>query len=104
MFSRHPSTILWLLELLYIFSNKFVLIDAYRADKNLKTDFSEITDLLVKNCASVLKGDLNVEFEKDYSLIFCFPPSVHEYVKAFELASKQDNDGERLSEILYGHD
>lgn len=36
----------------------------------------------------ILSGDLRVEFEKDYCLVFVFPPSVHEYVKSFELASK----------------
>ena len=51
------------------------------------------------NSSMILSGDLRVEFEKDYSLIFCFPPSVHEYVKSFELASKQE-DGMRLTEIL----
>lgn len=33
-----------------------------------------------------MNGELNVQFEKDYSLIFCFPPSVHEYIKAFDLS------------------
>ncbi len=47
----------------------------------------------------ILSGDLRVEFDKGYSLVFCFPPSVHEYIKSFELASKQE-DGIRLTEIL----
>ena len=39
IYSRHPSTILWLLEIINIFSNKFVPIDAYREDKGLKNEF-----------------------------------------------------------------
>lgn len=35
------------MEILYIFSNKYVPIDAYWDDKNLKNDFTELTDLLV---------------------------------------------------------
>lgn len=97
--SWHPSTILWLLEILNIFSNKFVPIDAYRVDKALKNEFTELTNTIVTNSAMILSGDLWVEFEKDYSLVFCFPPSVHEYVKSFELASKQE-DGVWLTEIL----
>jgi len=39
IYSRHPSTILWLMEIQNIFSNKFVPIDAYRMDKGLKMEF-----------------------------------------------------------------
>lgn len=99
VYSRHPSTILWLLEILNIFSNKFVPIDAYWVDKGLKNEFVELTNTIVLNATLILSGDLRVEFEKDYSLVFCLPPSVHEYVKSFELASKQE-DGIRLTEIL----
>lgn len=88
MHSRHPASIIWLLEILYIFSNKYVPIDAYRDDKNLKNEFAELTEHLVKNCAAVLSGDLNIQFDKNYSLIFCLPPSVHEYIKSFELARR----------------
>lgn len=47
MYSWHPASIIWLMEILYIFSNKYVPIDAYWDDKNLKNDFTELTDLLV---------------------------------------------------------
>lgn len=104
MYSRHPPSIIWLLEILYIFSNKYVPIDAYRDDKNLKNEFTELTDHLVQNCALVLSGELNVQFEKDYSLVFCFPPSVHEYIKAYDLSQRQENEGERLSKILNWHE
>lgn len=90
------------MEIVYIFSIKFTPADAYRNDKKLKKDYQECTHILVENATSVLSEELNVEFDKGYSLVFVFPPSVHEFIKAFELSEQEEKQKRSLSSTMSG--
>ena len=102
--SRHPLTICWLLEILYIFSNKFTLGEAYRIDKKLKKEYQELTLCLVEHCAAVLNNSINISFDKNYNLKVVFPPSVHEFIKAFEQANEAQDINEFHATAMTGKD
>ena len=100
--SRHPLTICWLLEILYIFSNKFMVAEAYRLDKKLRKEYQDLTTSLIEHCSAVLNNSINISFDKNYNLKVVFPPSVHEFIKAFEQANEVEETKEHIPSAMTG--
>ena len=42
MYSKHPVTVCWLLEILHILSIKFSPADAYKNDQKLKKEYLDL--------------------------------------------------------------
>lgn len=42
MISKHPSTICWLLEIMFILSAKFNANDAYKQENKLRKEYNDI--------------------------------------------------------------
>ncbi len=40
--SKHPSTVCWLLEILFILSAKFTANDAYKQETKLRKEYNEL--------------------------------------------------------------
>lgn len=84
-YSRHPSTICWMMEVLYIISSKFSPKSAYKEVKKLKKDYQDIMQMLTENAARIISNDLNISFGTDYGLEFVYPPSMYEHLKAWSV-------------------
>jgi len=82
-YSRHPTTICWMMEILFIISSKFTPKNAYKVEKKLKKDFQDIMQMLTENAARIISNDLNIGFSQDYCLTFVYPPTMYEHLKAW---------------------
>jgi hypothetical protein len=58
--SKHPSTVCWLLEILFILSTKFTASDAYKLDSKLRKDYQDVLTALLSNTAAILSDTFNV--------------------------------------------
>jgi hypothetical protein len=65
-YSRHPTTICWMMETLYIVSQKFSPKEAYVVEKKLKKDYQDLMQILTENVARIISTDLNIGFSDDY--------------------------------------
>lgn len=95
-YSRHPTTICWMLDILYIISSKFSPTNAYKSVKKIKKEYQDIMQMLTENAARIISNDLNIDFAQDYLLDFVYPPSVYEHLRAWTvlipLADKEVKD------------
>lgn len=58
--SKHPLTISWLLEILYILSAKFNASSVYKNDKKLRSEYNELVNQLLTNTAQILSDSFNI--------------------------------------------
>ena len=58
--SKHPSTVCWLLEIMYILSTKFTANDAYKQESKLRKDFQDLLTHLLTSTAAILSDSFNV--------------------------------------------
>jgi hypothetical protein len=65
-YSRHPTTICWMMETLHILSQKFSPKEAYNADKKIKKDYQDLMQTLTENTARIISDDLNIGFAPNY--------------------------------------
>ena len=95
-YSRHPTTIWWMLDVLYIISSKFSPKSAYKSVKKIKKEYQDIMQILTENAARIVSNDLNIDFAQDYLLDFVYPPSVYEHLRAWTvlipMADKEVNE------------
>eukprot|EP00349_Pseudokeronopsis_sp_Brazil_P001936 CAMPEP_0202959044 /NCGR_PEP_ID=MMETSP1396-20130829/3308_1 /ASSEMBLY_ACC=CAM_ASM_000872 /TAXON_ID= /ORGANISM="Pseudokeronopsis sp., Strain Brazil" /LENGTH=158 /DNA_ID=CAMNT_0049677421 /DNA_START=4290 /DNA_END=4766 /DNA_ORIENTATION=+ len=83
--SKHPSTICWLLEIIYILSAKFTSSDAYKQDPKLKKEYADLLTQLLQNIALIVSDQFNIDFDKDYGFKIAFPPTVYELLRKYYL-------------------
>ena len=97
-YSRHPTTICWMMEILYIMTQKFSPKEAYNVEKKLKKDYQDLMQILTENVARIISNDLNIGFAQDYCLTFVYPPSMYEHLKAWTiLIAEADRSGKMLA-------
>jgi hypothetical protein len=82
--TKHPNTITWLLEILYLVSNKFKPDDS-KLDKKLKSEFHEQLDILLKSAGEILTDSFCVTYTNMYGMnALSYSPTVYEMIKRFE--------------------
>lgn len=96
-YSRHPTTICWMMEILYIISSKFSPKSAYKVEKKLKKDFQDVMQTLTENAARIISNDLNIGFSREYCLTFVYPPTMYEHLKAWTVLY---NEADRSSKPI----
>ena len=62
--SRNPFTICWLVEMLYMVSEKFNLADD-RLDKKLKQEYYELLNSILSNQSLIISDNFKISFSKD---------------------------------------
>ena len=83
MGSKHPNTICWLLEILYLLSDKFKAENS-TLDKKLKGDLGLILDSLLKALSNILQDQFGLKYQSDYGITqLTFSPTVYEMLKRF---------------------
>lgn len=105
-YSRHPTTICWMLETLYILSQKFSPKEAYNSEKKIKKDYQDLMQMLTENVARIISDDLNIGFSPKYCLTFVYPPSMYEHLKAWTVLISEDKktgEGITISQFLGTH-
>jgi len=81
--AKHPNTVTWLMEMLYILTNRFKPDDS-KLEKRLKGDLSEVFDLILKAASSIITDSFGVNYTEKYGLDqICFSPSVYEMIKRY---------------------
>jgi hypothetical protein len=58
--TKHPSTICWLLEILFILSAKFTANDAYKQEPKLRKEYNDLLIQLLTNLSQILSDSFNV--------------------------------------------
>ncbi|CAI2382310.1 unnamed protein product [Moneuplotes crassus] len=105
-YSRHPTTICWMLETLYILSQKYSPKEAYLSEKKIKKDYQDLMQMLTENVARIISDDLNIGFSPNYCLTFVYPPSMYEHLKAWTVLvteDKKEEEGITISQFLGTH-
>lgn len=83
-YSRYPTTICWLLEILLLVSIKFTPV-ALKMDKKHKSEFSGILEDLLEKAAKILSDSFGIRYSEQYGIDrICFSPTVYEMVKRYE--------------------
>lgn len=83
VFTKHPNTITWLLELVYILTNRFKPDDS-KLEKKLKSELNEVFDLLMRASSSIITDSFGVQYSEKYGLdSMCYSPCVYEMVKRY---------------------
>jgi len=67
MGSKHPNTICWLLEILYLIADKFKAEDP-GLNKKLKAELASILEALLKASASILSDTFGLKYESNYGI------------------------------------
>lgn len=70
--------------MLYIFSIKFPLKHVFKEEKGLKKNYHELINQLMTNSSSIIMDQFYIKYEENFSLKFVMPPSVYQYIKAWE--------------------
>ena len=84
-FSKHPNTIMWLLEIMHLVANKFKLDDS-KLDKRMKNEFHEQLEALLRSSTEILTDSFNINFVDSYHGLsaISFSPTVYEMLKRYE--------------------
>ena len=105
IWSRFPTTICWLLEILLLLSEKFLKHN--KLDKRQRQEFCGILDRLLEKAADVCSDKFGIRYTAHYGIDkICYSPTVYEMVKRFEFSRitvLQEEDGvseEQLNENL----
>lgn len=59
--TKNPNTVTWLIEMLYMLTNKFRPDDS-KLEKRLKTELAEVFDLLLRGAASIITDSFGVKY------------------------------------------
>ena len=82
--AKHPNTVTWLMELLYILTNRFKPDDS-KLEKRLKQDLAEVFDQLLRASSSIITDGFNVGYTERYGVdCICFSPTVYEMMKRYQ--------------------
>jgi hypothetical protein len=105
-YSRHPTTICWMLETCYILTQKYSPKEAYTVDKKIKKEFQDLMQGLTENMARIISNDLNIGFSPNYCLTFVYPPSMYEHLKAWTVLiaeERKTHDIKAVNKFLGTH-
>ena len=84
MYSKHPNTICWLLEIMYILSNKLKAEDV-ALNKKIKNEFADVFNILLTSCATIISDPTHLKYSPQYGIDrICFSPHVYEMLKRYE--------------------
>jgi hypothetical protein len=96
MTSKHPNTICWLLEVLYLVVDKFKAEDT-ALQKKLKAELVITFDGLIKASVSILSDSFGLTYQDDYGISqLTFSPTAYEMLKRYEFTR-------RKHELKMGH-
>lgn len=84
--SKHPNTITWLLEIIYLVAHKFKPEDS-KLDKKLKYEYHSILNDLLYVASDIITDGFNIDYHESYGLHdLSFPPTIYELIKRYEWA------------------
>jgi hypothetical protein len=82
--TKNPNTVTWLVELLYILTNKFRPDDS-KLEKKLKIELAEVFDLLLKASAGIITSSFGVKYTENYGIDqICYSPTAYEFLKRYQ--------------------
>lgn len=67
IYSRSPLTVTWLLEILYILTNKFKH-ENQKIDKKVKADYLDVLDTLLKSATMIIQDTFAIEYFPDFGI------------------------------------
>ena len=105
IWSRFPTTICWLLEIMLLLTEKFLKHN--KMDKKQRLEFCGILDRLLEKASDVVSDKFGIRYTKHYGIDkICYSPTVYEMVKRFEfsrtkvMAEEESVSEEHLNENL----
>ena len=105
IWSRFPTTICWLLEIMLLLSEKFLKHN--KMDKKQRLEFCGILDRLLEKSSDIVSDKFGIRYTKHYGIDkICYSPTVYEMVKRFEfsrtkiMAEEESVSEEHLNENL----
>ena len=83
IWTRFPTTVCWLLEILLLLSEKF--LKHFKMDKRQRQEFQGILDRLLEKASDITSDKFGIRYTKHYGIDkICYSPTVYEMVKRFE--------------------
>ena len=83
IWTRFPTTVCWLLEILLLLSEKY--LKHVKLDKRQRLEFCSILDRLLEKAADICSDKFGIRYTKHYGIDkICYSPTVYEMVKRFE--------------------
>ena len=83
IWTRFPTTVCWLLEILLLLSEKY--LKHVKLDKRQRLEFCSILDRLLEKAADITSDKFGIRYTKHYGIDkICYSPTVYEMVKRFE--------------------
>lgn len=84
IYSRSPITVNWLLEILYILTNKFKH-DKQHIEKKVKADFLDVLDTLLKSATMIIQDTFGIKYYDEFGInAIPLSPTVYELLKRYE--------------------
>lgn len=97
--SKTPSSILWILEILYLLSVKYIPKELL-SDSRFKKELHETINFLLLSCANICAKNSQILFndtetggQGKFKVILPLPPTIYEMYKAYLEESSQNNEG-----------
>jgi len=85
IWSRFPTTICWLLEILLLLSEKF--LKQSKMDKKQRLEFCGILDRLLEKAGEIVSDKFGIRYTKHYGIDkISYSPTIYEMVKRFEFS------------------
>lgn len=98
IWTRFPTTVCWMLEILLLLSEKFLKHN--KMDKKQRIEFCSTLDQLLEKSADILSDKFGIRYTKFYGIDkICYSPTIYEMVKRFEFSRmKVIAEEDRISE------
>ena len=97
IYTRNPTTVTWLLEILYILSAKFKP-DDNKLEKKIKQDYHDVLDTLLKSATQIIQDTFGIKkYHETYGIdALALSPTIYEMVKRYEfLKNKHPSEVEK---------
>lgn len=89
VYTRHPTTINWLIEILYILSTKFKPEDS-KTEKKVKAEYQDLLELLLKSATQIIQDTFGTKYNDSYGLgALAFSPTFYEMIKRYEFVKSK---------------
>lgn len=93
--AKNPNTVTWLVEMLYILTNKFKPDDS-KLEKRLKAELTEVFDSLLRAAASIITDGFGVKYTDAYGVDqICFSPTAYEMIKRYQFVKQKGENTKR---------
>jgi hypothetical protein len=88
-YSKFPTTICWLLEILLLISQKFTP-SQLKLDKRHRAEFTTMMQKLLEKAADIISDRFQIRYSQQYGIDkICYNPTIYEMVKRYQFMKQK---------------